>query len=367
MNLLRYIAIHKKTFEEDPLNKLDVLGFVWTTYFNMEEVQSAFPMTLNEFGKLPYCADLELYHESFVPRTSSTLFRRMVASPRYGRCEILHYKRLCDGEKKIQFGALAFRADGKLIVVFEGTDMSYVGWKEDCMMAYSDTIGSYPIAMDFLRKILRDYEGEVILAGHSKGGNIAAYLLATIEDDSRIVKVYSYEGAGFRNPNVFADHPERIKKLEKYIPHSAVVGVIFNNETEVRIVKSRSVSVLQHNALKWVIHDGDFVYMNKLTVSSRFIDKTANEWIQGLNYEERERFVGLLFQTLDQTGTGDFGSLIWYFARELPTLYHAYRSLNAEDRAFFRRVLRALGKQALLTVGEKKHKPLPVPSSGEEK
>ena len=360
MNLLRYVETNKETFETSPLNKLDVLCFVWATYSNLTSIASRFPLSFPEFSKEPICDELELLHESFVPATSARLFRSMLASPRYQNCSFIGYDHVKDEDKDIQFGAIAFQADGRIIVVFEGTDLSYVGWKEDCVMSYSDSIGSYPLAMSFLNQIMERFEGNVILAGHSKGGNVAAYLLANVADDSRIEKTYSFEGPGFRNPDVFAAFPERAAKLEKYIPHSSVVGILLNNETEARIVKSRSVAVLQHNALKWVIRDGDFVYLSKRTVSSRFIDKTANEWIAGLSEEERERFVGLLFSTLDQTKVNSFGQLVYDIAHELPLLHRAYKGLNAEDRAFFRRVIRALGRQALATTFSKKRAKPPL-------
>ena len=354
MNLLRYVETNKETFETSPINKLDVLCFVWATYSNLTSIAPRFPLSFPDFAKEPICDELELLHESFVPETSARLFRSMLASPRYQNCSFLGYDHVKDQDKDIQFGAIAFQADGKIVVVFEGTDLSYVGWKEDCVMSYSDSIGSYPLAMRFLKQMMERFEGNVILAGHSKGGNIAAYLLANIADDSRIEKAYSFEGPGFRNPDVFAPFPERAAKLEKFIPHSSVVGVLLNNETEARIVKSRSIAVLQHNALKWVIRDGDFVYLSKRTVSSRFVDKTANEWIARLSDEERERFVNLLFSALNQTEVSSFGQLVYDIAHELPLLYRAYKGLNEEDRAFFRRVIRALGKQALATTFSKK-------------
>lgn len=361
MNLLRYIETNKKSFSEDPINKLDVLSLTWATYFNMSGVASTFPVSFPEFASDPYCRDLEIYHESFVPKTSAILFRRTLSSPRFKDCVLLAYDQVKDAEKDIQFGAIAFQAGGKIVVAFEGTDLSYVGWKEDCIISYSDSIGSYPLALSFLRSIMAKYEGPVILAGHSKGGNIAAYLLSAVKDDARIEKVYSYEGPGFRNPNVFSAHPERAKKLEKFVPQSAVVGILLNNEAEARIVKSRSVAVLQHNALKWVIKDEDFVYLQKRTISSRFVDKTANEWLNGLKEEERERFVGILFDSLEQTDARGFGQLVSHLANELPALYHAFHSLSPADRAFVRRVLRSLAKQALRSAHPKK-KGLPSPS-----
>ena len=353
MNLIRYVKTNFTPFQELALNKLDVLAFVWTSYFNMASLVSKMPLRLGELKGDPYLGNLEKLHESFVPKTSSSLFRSMVISPRYRDAKILAYRKVSDEGKAIQFGAIAYEAAGHLIVVFEGTDLSYVGWKEDCIMSYSDTIGSYPLAERFLEEAMKLSSYPVIIAGHSKGGNVAAYLLTSAEDDSRIERVYSFEGPGFRNPNVFAAHPERVAKLEKYIPHSSVVGVLLNNEAETRIVKSRSVAVLQHNALKWVIHDNDFIYLSKRTISSRFIDKTANAWIAGLTSEERERFVQLFFGALNQTDTMGFGQLAMRIGKELPLLFKAFRSLSPGDKEFLRRVLRRFGDQALLEIKPK--------------
>ncbi|MCR5348427.1 MAG: DUF2974 domain-containing protein [Bacilli bacterium] len=346
MDLLRYIASKKETWEEDPLNKIDVLGYVWLSYFDFRPVQERFPLAWDAFKNDPFFDNLEKRHETFVPKSCATLFRNMIASPRYQKTVMVDYQHIIDSDQDVQFGALALSAGGKTIVIFEGTDLSFVGWKEDCIMSYSDSVPSYPLAEAFIKRTLEKTEGPVILAGHSKGGNIAAYCLATLEDDSRIESVYSFEGPGFHSDNVFSAHPERMEKLHKYIPYSSVVGVLLCNETNVSIVKSGSVGVLQHNTFKWRIQGNDFEYANKRSLSSLYIDKAVNGWLKCLDEDERKRFIEITFNTLNKTKVKDFKGLAKTLFKEIPTMRQAYKEMGDNDKTFFASAIKSLFSSA---------------------
>ena len=345
MFLGRYVNTKKETFDEVPVTKIDVLAITWLTYFDMRELSDRLPMSFAALKSDPYSALLESKHESFIPKTCATMFRAMMDSPRYRDCVLLDYEHLTDADRAVQFGALAVEMGGYVVIAFEGTDLSFVGWKEDFIMSYSDSIASYPLAERFIEKVLSSTQKPIILTGHSKGGNIAAYCLATAESDERIVAAYSFEGPGFHNPAIFANHPERAEKLHKFIPQSSIVGVLLSNETQVHIVRSTSVGIFQHNAFKWVIQDDDFVYMQKTTASSKSIDNAINGWLASLNDEDRKRFVDICFDTLDQSKARSLPYLVKHLFSEIPSLRVAYRNLGSEDKDFMKRTSRQLAKR----------------------
>ena len=353
MELLRYIGEKKQPYSEEPLGKLYVLAYVWLTYFDMRPIQERMPLRFEELKEDPYNKQLEKMHETFVPKLCANLFRKMMSLPRYRESVLLAYEHLIEPSQDLQFGALAIQAGERIVIGFEGTDLSYVGWKEDCIMSYSDSIASYQLAKAFTEKVMERFpDKKVILAGHSKGGNVAAYVLSALEDDTRIEAAYSFEGPGFHSSSIFAAHPEREKKLFKYIPQSSVVGVLLCNETNVRIVKSRSVGIFQHNTFKWQIIGDDFVYLSKRSMSSRYIDKAVNGWIATLSEDERRRFVRLVFNMLDNSKARDFRTLVRGIFMEMPTLNQAYKQMGAEDKTFFDVALKNLQRISVRTFKE---------------
>ena len=212
-------------------------------------------------------------------------------------------------------------------------------------MAYKDVLGSYPLASKFLLEAMEAYpDVPVYIGGHSKGGNVAAYILATVEDDSRIQKVYSYEGPGFHSGAVFAAYPERRKKLIRYIPQGAIVGVMLNTANEeATIVHSPSIGVFQHDALRWKVNKKtlDFVRLQRLTLSSRYLNEYANKWIFDLTDEEKERFISLVFDAIgDKRGTL-YDVLSGLFSAG-PMAMNMLRGMTPEDRKFFFSVLKRL-------------------------
>ena len=352
MNILHYVKHNTDSFKKTPLNHLDILAFTWLTYFNFTSVEDDLPFYLHEFVHKSCFNDMASLHESFVPKTSETLFKRMVANPRYKDVQFVYNYERKSRSKAMQFGVLAFIIDGKLLICFEGTDLSYVGFKEDFMMSYTDSIASYPIAEHIYKELSSRYPNlPIILSGHSKGGNVAAYCLAALEDDSRIEEVVSYEGPGFHSDSVFKAHPEREAKLTKYVPKESIVGILLNSQTKIKIVRSGTVGILQHNALKWYIQGNDFIYSSKLAYSSRFIDKAANAWINSLSSEEKERFTKLFFDNLEEYGPEQFEDLYKRFFKQIPSLAKAAKNLDADDKKFVRSVIGRLRKQVFVTAG----------------
>ena len=352
MHLNQYVSSTTATLEDLPLSKIDVLALTWLTYFDMRPIADRLPLSFAELKDDPYAAELEQKHESFIPNICANMFRTMMVNPRYRDFRIIAYQHQVDASISLQFGALAIDTGKQIVVAYEGTDLSFNGWKEDCIMSYSDSIASYPLAKGFLEEVLRITDRPLILAGHSKGGNVAAYCLATYEDDSRIEAAYSFEGPGFHNPQIFAAYPERTAKLQKFIPQSAVVGVMLCNEAQVRIVRSDSVGVFQHNAFKWIIKEGDFVYLAKTTASSRYIDRAVNGWIDSLTETERAHFVDLCFDGLQRTKVKRFPELLQNIFKEMPALRENYMNLGKEDKAFIKRAIRSLAQSAFFTLGE---------------
>ena len=125
------------------------------------------------------------------------------------------------------------------------------------------------------------------------------------------------------------------------------MGVLFSNETDVKIIKSRSLLLLQHNPFEWVIKDNDFIYLKKRTLSSRYLERSLNSWIESLKEEERERFTEIVFGELDKFDAEDLTIFFKKIMMQIGPVYRAYRSLNKEDKKLVNHVLRKLVKNMI--------------------
>lgn len=356
MNLMTYVQRNQATPEELPGFILDYVGFAWLTYCDYGHNDQGWPRTYESLLSDLYFQSVEAFKESFFPKKSQQFFSLIGTSNRYKTAQILAYSSVRDVKKSIQFCAIATRFGDQIIIAYEGTDISKEGWEEDFMLSYQESIGSYPLAIEFYESVAKQFEGPIVLTGHSKGGNIAEYVLMQCEDDSRIIGSYSFEGPGFKNPHFFDSHPERIEKLKKIIPHGAIVGVIFDDKAETKIVKSNQVALLQHDPFSWVIKGDDFLYRKNTSRYSKFIDAVMNGWIASLSNEDIERFSGLFFSTTARLEVRDYTQFFKVLPAKLPVLYGQYRHFTPEDQAFCRKIFRSLLSNVMAAISPKRKK-----------
>ena len=350
---MTYVQKNQRSLKQQPCTPLDLAGFAWLTYCDYGQRDGEWPLTYERLYHDPYYREITAFKESFFPGKSRRFFALISRSKRYKSSQILAHFSVRDKVNSVQFCALAIRFGENIVIAYEGTDISREGWEEDFMLSYSYSIPSYDLAMQFYEKIAQGHEGPIYLTGHSKGGNIAEYVLARVEDDSRIVGSYSFEGPGFRDPQFFDAHPERTVKMHKYMPQGAFVGVIFEDKAETKIVKSNAVALLQHDPFSWVIEKDDFVYRKDITRSAKITHATVNGWVAALEDEEKKRFGKLFFAATTKMKVADYTQFFKEFPLKIPFLYGQYRHFSPEDRAFCRKVIRSLIDNMKLATGKK--------------
>ena len=347
MRLYSYIKKQQSTFDEQDLNIIDILAFAWISYYDYIPYEGKFPIKLEVLSTDPYYQTLTPYADCTFVRRGRNIMRQMFISRRFKEVEILDYALLYSRNAVAQTAALALRVKDKIIIAFKGTDTSFVGWREDFVLSFKTSISSYNFASNFYENVINKYEGNVILAGHSKGGNIATHLLASLDNVNRIEKVISFDGPGFRD-EIFENKQDRIEKYFKVVPKSSLVGVLFNNETDLHIIKSYSVSVFQHMPLEWQVKNNDFIYIKKRSLSSKYLEKSINTWIDSLTEEEREKYTNILFDSLDSLKTDDFQKMVFKMPKHVKPFVKSYIKLPKEDKKLVKKVIGKLIKSFLL-------------------
>lgn len=300
------------TFAQDPPNAVDALIFSTLSYIHYGgKVESAprEPVLLrdaaehffrqeNPENSIRVEKDLDLLHQASV-------------STRFGRTRLVYYRDMLIPEQETQFAAVTFLLDdGSAFLAFRGTDYSLVGWKEDFNMSFQQTVPAQRLAVQYVREVAAEYTLPMRLGGHSKGGNLAVFAAARSSPvlQRQIQEVYNHDGPGFTqymmgDPGYLAIVP----RIRTFVPESSVIGMLLEHEEPYTVVKSRSVSLLQHDPYTWEIMGKSFITTGDISEDSRFLDATIKAWFAGMTDVERSRLVDVMFTLL---GTGGVESTL---------------------------------------------------------
>lgn len=267
-----------------------------------------------------------------------SLLYAMANSTRFGSMHIHDYVDIVDEKRAMQFSAVsADTEDGCTFVAFRGTDSTLVGWREDFNMSYESPVPAQESAVDYLERIAAQSTRPLRVSGHSKGGNLAAYAAAHARTDvqARIQSIYSFDGPGLDDATMASEGYQRILPvLHSIIPQASVVGFLMNYHLNYTVVRSRSVSLWQHDAFKWQILGPRFEE-GGLTNTSRLMDETVHEWLKACDAKQRKVFVETLFDVLSATDATTIAELSSEKIKSVAVILTAIRDMEPETRKMF--------------------------------
>ena len=256
-----------------------------------------------------------------------------------------------------QFSALTVLMPvGRAAVVYRGTDLTIVGWKEDFNMSFADYVPAQEEAVNYMNAAgFHLPDRAFFLCGHSKGGNLAVYGGAFCQPDvqERILSVRSFDGPGFSQENVEKQGMRVIlPKTRTFLPQSSVVGMLLEHEEEFTVIHSKSIGLLQHDIYNWEIMGAGFVIEEEMTDSSQFIDKALKQWLQNMPKEKREAFVETVFSILDDCDAVTLKEL--FSKKNAFTVMKNLKEMEPEERDLIQEGMSILGRSV--------HKTLPFPN-----
>ena len=352
-NIITYAETALESFDERPFSDVDSLVLSCLAFLDIPPALTGAygwrGVTIRDLFRAEHFD--RLFSVTFAPDHTKQLLTALAASPRFRDVKVMGYVSRLDAAQEKQFSAMTFRLRPKLsYVAFRGTDSTVVGWKEDFNMAFRSPIPSQEEAIRYLTTAGRHCRGKILLGGHSKGGNLAVYAAAFCKESLqlRIGKVYSHDGPGFLPHVLQSPGFSRISsRVEKTLPQSSVVGLLLEHQEALKIVKSRSVSVLQHDPFNWTVEDGAFVVLEQLTRDARHLDRTLSAWLEKVDNTRRERIVDALFGILETTDVRTFSEFRADWQKTIPAVAREVRHLDADTREL---LFRTLGELALISV-----------------
>ena len=294
--------------------------------------------------------------DGFTAENDAKALRLLCESERFGGMRVCDYVNEFDEAADLQFSAVTLRmADGSAYVAFRGTDGTIVGWKEDCCLAFSKPVAAQEAARKYLERAAEACAGPILTGGHSKGGNLAMYAAACQTDAvlRRIRAVYNYDGPGLSDrmdaPAMYRRIADRLKT---FVPQGSVVGMLLAHPQEYGIVRSNSISVLQHDPYSWQVEGPRFVRMPKLSQDSVRFDAAFHRWLSGMEENERAELVGTLFEIIRATGAQSFGREFWAgLAVNGIAVVKAIQGVEPERRARVSKMISELVRLAVTSGG----------------
>lgn len=347
-NVFGYLTHEFETFDQRPLGDVDSLILACLSYFQLpaeaEAARTEEGMDLRDLFRAEWLEGMT--GGLWGPAGLSRLLACVAASPRMRGIRLSCYVEDLDAAREKQFSACTLRLPGgDAYVSFRGTDNTLVGWKEDFNMAFERDVPSQVSARAYLERVAPTISGRIYVGGHSKGGNLAAYVASTCSPEvaGRLERVFSHDGPGFTAESLAASSwRERARLVSKTVPRSSLIGMLFEQQEEYSVVDSSTVGILQHDPFSWVVEGCDFVRVKGIARGAAALDETLNQWISSMTVEEREGFVNTLFSVLYASGEDTFASMAGNLQTTLPAMLDSLAATDPEERRYLTRAVSLL-------------------------
>lgn len=352
--MVDYLSRTQRDFQQEPFNPVDSLVLSSLVYLDFDLVDFDNPSGTKPvplIDVLRFVSWDALVSSSWLKNASETeaFLLACAKSRRYrdlGVC--LYAKEQSDSIDK-QFAAATFTCFGmEPYVAFRGTDGSVVGWKEDFALSYKDVIPSQRSAGAYLSGVASYFTDERLrVGGHSKGGNLAEYAVATLHEDifPRIEAVYNHDGPNFLNPpspRYLAEEYQAIR--HKYVPESSIFGMLLEDSVHLHYVASNAVSFFQHRPLSWLVGNHDFVYRDDQSQSAQFFDEALDNWLRSCSVEQRDAFLTTIFELVEETDCKSWSEFQRKLPQNLAKVLKGTRNLDAQTKEAIYETLTHLGR-----------------------
>lgn len=183
------------------------------------------------------------------------------------------------------------------VVVFRGTGGTKEAWSDNFDGAYYEDTRIQSVASDFVKYECGIYK-DVVVTGHSKGGNMAQYV--TVKNTEKIESCLSFDGQGFgddfisENPMLIAEAAPKIKSISAYndfvnILLTCIAGtcIYVNNGPSAKDAHS-SVTLLTENTFD---EEGNFTSIRERGAVSALLDALTDrmcDTLEPLDLKEKE-------------------------------------------------------------------------------
>ena len=347
MNIVDYISYYgRHTFDDKEFNEVDNLIFSMLSYVDYSDIFRK-DITIGEAGELYIEKHGDKKYVLSSINDGIEVLKGVYKSNRFKDIVMSNY--YYDANEKSQFSAVTFKINKRLYYVsFEGTDSLLSGWEEDCRMAYKFPVKAHLKAIDYLNRNFLLKHCDLIVGGHSKGGNLAlvASMYASIIVKRKIKTIYSNDGQGLRKAQINSKFYKSIRdRYIHIIPNYSVVGLLLRNEDNYVVVKSNKKGFFSHSGLTWQV-SYDHLEKEHLSRFSKVFDDGFSKWLDKYDDEKRKMFVEEVFKLFYEN---DIKSIeeIKLNKEFLITLFNTSKTLDESVKEMAKDLIKVIAKTNL--------------------
>ena len=306
-----YDSIYDRPFKE-----LDVLALTELTYLPFDRIVPQGDTTNIEVRLSDAVELVDRTTDFIVTDQHLQLVDDLASSKRFKNIKLLNYVNEYDPDVQKQFAAMTYRLTMDVyLVVFRGTDDTLIGWKEDFHMTYMDHVPAQRRAASYLQNVMKEFpKGRFLVAGHSKGGNLATYACSYLPDQlsEQVHAIYCYDAPGLNKSIIKTEGYQRIAHLiHRFVPQGSIVGMMLEVPEPTTIVKSRAFGgFAQHDAFTWMVEKDGFVTLDQTSPDSQQMDQTLKQWVQEVPDSQLKKFFDTFFGLFLDAGVTSINDLM---------------------------------------------------------
>jgi len=344
LDYVAYDSIYDRPFKE-----LDVLALTELTYLPFDRIVPQGDTTNIEVRLSDAVELVDRTTDFIVTDQHLQLVDVLATSKRFKNVKLLNYVDEYDPDVQKQFAAMTYRLTMDVyLVVFRGTDDTLIGWKEDFHMTYMDHVPAQRRAASYLQNVMKEFpKGRFLVAGHSKGGNLATYACSYLPDQlsEQVHAIYCYDAPGLNKSIIKTEGYQRIAHLiHRFVPQGSIVGMMLEVPEPTTIVKSRAFGgFAQHDAFTWMVEKDGFVTLDQTNPDSQQTDETLKQWVRETSADERKKFFDTFFGIFLDAGITSINDLrnLKNFSK-IKDIFQSAQDLDPTEREMLERLAKQL-------------------------
>jgi hypothetical protein len=339
------------SFTDMDVNEVDALIFSQLAYTGFEEiVDFNGELTLAEAAEKFFELNDEETVNSLISisQKSALLLGECAKTKRFGNVIICHYINSISAQIDKQFCAVQFMLDnGDELVAFRGTDVTVTGLKESAMLSYMFPVPAQIEALYYFQETAMTHTGNIILCGHSKGGNLAVFAAVSCSNSlkKRIKAVYEYDSPGF--PKHFFeryDYKEISDRLFYYTPQSSIIGRMLYHDAKPNIVHSDEIGIKQHTVSSWEVDGSTLVRYGDYDSVSDIANEYFENVLDYVSEDDLELFFDTLEYVAENLGVASFYDIKDIDLKSAMKIMDTIKTLDEDKRETFKFVMKKFTK-----------------------
>ena len=329
-------------FDISPVNEIDSLILTRISYLPFQDIEFENRETIEEIS----LKMVEIPEEKFIWKEDKVLIEALAKTDRFKDLFVSDYREKIDLLEEKQFGAVTiWLPNNEVYISFRGTDMTFVGWKEDFNMSFMTNIPSQLEAVSYLEMISKKYSNQIRMGGHSKGGNIAVYAAIFCNDEikSRIIEVINADGPGFDKEVIISENYEKvINKIKTYIPQSSIIGRLLEHEEEYIVIESKEKGIMQHDVFSWEVEGTKLIRIGEFTKDSQIVNEIVRDWLISTTPEQRKNFINIIYEIVSNTNAKSVNEFIRQIIKNVRPVLSNYKNIDENERKEIESMLKLL-------------------------